>query len=122
MTYGWEYFKPENHGLTGVGSVDWYGDTGCYEWFQTTVMYHRETGVYYWETSAGCSCDGPMEVVSCLDDLSSGTFFDLADHLGKQLDGIRNDNYLSDQTKAAIAADVVDVLSAAQKVRTVDEC
>jgi hypothetical protein len=111
----WTYFRPEDHGLVGVGEVDWLGDTGCYEWNTTTVMYHPETDRFYWEHGGGCSCDGPLESVRGLDDLESGTFWELTTALSQGLAGLPE--HYSPKTWETISGDVVDLLSAALKAR-----
>lgn len=113
----WTYFCPEDHGLIGVGSVDWYGETGCYEWSDTTVFYHPGTEKFYWETGAGCSCNGPLEDVQGLDDLRSGTFFDLVKEVQKELGDVLEGGYMTDHAKGSIAHDVAALFEAALKVR-----
>lgn len=77
----WYYFSPDKHGLETVGSVDWLRGEGCYEWEETTVLYHRETDTFYWETSGGCSCNGPLDYVESMSDLEHGKFHEVAKHI-----------------------------------------
>lgn len=113
----WTYFRPEDHGLIGVGTVDWLGETGCYEWNDTTVFYHPETERFYWETESGCSCDGPLERVEKLDDLQSGTFFELVKDVQSLLTVELEKSYVSDHAKGSIAHDVAALFEAALKVK-----
>lgn len=112
----WTYFKPEDHGLVGVGEVDWMGGGGCYEWDTTTVMYHPGTDTFYWEHGSGCSCNGPLEDVRGLADLKSGTLWELSGELGRELSHLSH--YLSSDEKDRTAHDVASVLEAALKARS----
>jgi hypothetical protein len=113
----WTYFKPEDHGLVGVGEVDWLGDKGCYEWDTTTVMYHHGTDRFYWEHGSGCSCNGPLEGVNGLDDLESGSLWELTGALGRELADVAALSTLEPKTWEIISTDVVDLLSAAMRAR-----
>jgi hypothetical protein len=113
----WEYFKPENHGLVGVADLDWLAGEGCYEWETTSVLYHSKTETFYWERGAGCSCNGPLEDVDSLDDLESGTFFDLASALSEDLIAFLKNEHRSFRQKEAVSGEVVRVIEAALKVK-----
>jgi hypothetical protein len=108
----WEYFKPEAHGLVHVGAVDWLAGEGCYEWSETTIMYHPETQRFFWENDGGCSCDGPLDNVNTLDDLTSGTLHDLWTEVMSDLK-----NYEDSKNYEHIAADVVETMSACLRVK-----
>jgi hypothetical protein len=113
----WTYFKPEDHGLVGVGTVDWLGNTGDYDWDTTTVMYHPETDRFYWERGSGCSCNGPLEDVGGLDDLESGTLWELTSELSRGLASIGDHPSLMPTVWEKISGDIVDLLSAGLKAR-----
>lgn len=114
----WQYFKPEEHGLVGVGDVQWTGD--AYQWDTTTVMYHVESGEFYWESGSGCSCNGPLEDVHGLNDLEHGTLFQLSAELSKRLDSwVVSEESWSSYTQAAkdrAAMEATRVLEAALRI------
>lgn len=111
------YFKAEDHGLEYVGGVDWLRGEGCYEWEDTTVLYHRETDTFYWETSGGCSCDGPLDDVESLDDLDKGTFHQLAEHIVVTLDDVRKRTWRGEDSEGMLDLEATRVIEAAIRIR-----
>lgn len=113
MSYGWVSPEISKLGLVFVDRVDWLHDTGCYEWSDTTVMFHPESEMFYWETSSGCSCNGPLEDVRSLEDLESGRFWALTQDLEATLVQESASEY---RDAELLKNEVVRVIEAAQKV------
>jgi hypothetical protein len=120
----WEYFRAENHGLVPVYDVDWLRGTGCYEWENTTVLYHPETDRFYWEHGSGCSCNGPLDDVSTIDDLKSGSFWDLVTDVQSYLSERYGEGTYSRtegggaEAYTQLTAQIGNLIEAAQRVRT----
>jgi hypothetical protein len=74
------YYTPEKFGLKVLGEIDWNDEP--YQFDMTTVWVKEGTAQFYWADDAGCSCPIPFEFVESMDDLKSGQFMDLYDHLG----------------------------------------
>lgn len=110
----WSYFSPEEYGLESVGSVDWLRGEGCYEWEETTVLYHRETDTFYWEWDSGCSCDGPLDTVSSLDDLHSGKLHEVAKHI---TDTLLEKLKAKKDVGGGLAMEATRVIEAAMRIR-----
>lgn len=62
------YYSPEKFGLELVAEVSWNDDS--YQFDDTIVLFHRETGRWFVESDSGCSCPCPFEGLSSLDDLA----------------------------------------------------
>ena len=76
--YGDVYNSPEKFGLTEVGQIDWAEQDYS---FDMTVVWKDENGKLYWADDSGCSCPSPFEDFHSLDQLETGSFFDLAHYL-----------------------------------------
>ena len=118
----WAYFKPEDHGLVPVYDVDWLRGTGCYEWDDTTVLYHRESDQFYWEHGSGCSCNGPLGDVQSLNDLKSGSFWDLVTDVQQELSGRYGEGeysrkYYGAEAYTQLTVQIGNLIEAAQRVR-----
>lgn len=111
------YFVASEHGLEYVGGVDWLRNEGCYEWHDTTVMYHRETDMFYWETASGCSCNTPLEDVESLADLEFGSFHEFTSHLTKLWEDSKLEGWHGEDTDGVLALEVTRVIEAAVRVR-----
>jgi len=107
----WMYFEPEKHGLVHVTAVDWLAGEGCYEWDETTVLWSPKNKLFYWESGSGCSCNGPLDDVDSIDELESGTFWDLV----IDLQGVLTE-YAESSRKDAVSAEVTDSIGVALKV------
>lgn len=82
------YYNPENFGLTKIAEMEW--SEPCYS-FDMTVAWLDSEGKLYWGSDSGCSCPSPFESQG-LDDLSTGSFFDLDREVQERL----NDTYYKD--------------------------
>lgn len=111
------YFVASDHGLEHVGSVDWLRGEGCYEWHDTTVMYHRETDMFYWETAAGCSCNMPLEDVQSLADLEFGSFHALTKDINELWHANMIDDWRGEDSDGVLALEVTRVIEAALRIR-----
>lgn len=85
---------------------------GSYEWDNTTVLYDAESDRFYWEHGSGCSCDGPLEFVHSLDDLSQGTLGDLMLELNSDLDGYKTSEHYGE-----LMMEVARVIEASMRAR-----
>lgn len=112
----WEYFNAEEHGLRGVGNVDWLRGEGSYEWDETSVFYRPEDGLFYWEHGSGCSCDGPLEYVHGLDDLTSGNLQALSQELTATYVDQTSRPWGSADKDGVLALEVTRVIEAAVRV------
>lgn len=72
------YYSPEKFGLTTVGQIDW--EEPDYS-FNMTVVWKDKDGKLYWASDSGCSCPSPFEDYHSIDQLETGSFFDLARYL-----------------------------------------
>jgi len=106
----WYYFEPDTFGLEHVGAVDWLRGEGCYEWEETTVFFRAEDGLFYWDSGSGCSCDGPLEGVTKLDDLTSGNLSALSAELMRYFGSVSG--YREDKD-GVLALEVTRVIEAA---------
>lgn len=79
--YNNPYSTPDKYGLTTVGQVEW--SEPCYD-FDLTVVWWTEDGRLYWADDSGCSCPSPFEDFTKLDELTTGTVFDLSAHLERR--------------------------------------
>lgn len=79
------YDNPENFGLTLVAEMSWHAP--CYD-FDYTVAWQGEDGTLYWASDSGCSCPSPFEDYSTLEDLTTGTKFDLMQEVQERLGNI----------------------------------
>lgn len=113
----WEYFSPDKHGLEQVGGIDWLRGEGNYEWDETTVLYHRETDTFYWETESGCSCDGPLMHVQSIADLQSGSFHDLTTHINAVWEEVKTEPWRGEDSDGTLALEVTRVIEAAIRIR-----
>jgi len=111
------YFRAGDHGLEHVGSVDWLRGEGCYEWHDTTVLYHRETDMFYWETAGGCSCNGPLDDVESLADLECGSFHQVTSHISKLWEEEKENKWHGDDSEGVLALEVTRVIEAIVRVR-----
>lgn len=91
------YYSPENFGLTPVAEMSWHEP--CYD-FDYTVAWTSEDGTLYWASDSGCSCPVPFEDYSSLDDLTTGTKFDLLKEVQGRLDASTYDQHYA-QSQAA---------------------
>lgn len=87
------YAQPEKFGLTTVGEIEW--SEPDYS-FDLTVVWRAGDGTLYWGDDSGCSCPSPYEDVESLGDLSTGSFFDFAEHVNARLAEMRSAAYASD--------------------------
>lgn len=79
MGYGSDpYSSPEKHGLTMIGDIEW--DDESYQFDMTAVWRDAEGGLY-WADDSGCSCPSPFEDFQSIEELTKGTFYELATHL-----------------------------------------
>lgn len=76
------YCNPEEFGLTTVGQIDW-DDRDDYG-FSMTVVWKDKDGKLYWAFDSGCSCPSPFEDFHDINQLETGSFFDLAQYLGSE--------------------------------------
>lgn len=65
-------------GLELIGTVEWIIES--YEFNMTIVLMDKE-GTFYWAQDSGCSCPMPFEEFTSIEQLESGDFFKLAEHL-----------------------------------------
>lgn len=61
------YFYPENHGLELVAMIDYSSGDYCFDY--RVIWKHKETGALYTARDSGCSCPGPFEDYSKIEDL-----------------------------------------------------
>lgn len=80
------YYNPEKFGLTTIGEISWHEPD--YD-FNLTVAWHDAKGKLYWASDSGCSCPSPFEDFNSLEDLQTGTKFQLLAELDTQLEEIR---------------------------------
>lgn len=99
---GWEYFDEKKFGVVRVGQVDWTDE--AYTWDTTTVFYHPDEKKFYWEHDGGCSCNGPLDDVYSLNDLESGSAFDIAKELTSDAERLSTDKYESNDFKVDAGA------------------
>lgn len=64
------YYQPEAFGLEIYASC---GDGGGYDWDVFLVWKHTETGKVYVWSGSGCSCYGPCDDITQLDQLDEVT-------------------------------------------------
>lgn len=76
------YSHPEEFGLTTVGEIDWDDGDDC--GFNMTVVWKDKDDTFYWADDSGCSCPAPFEDFYKIDELETGSFFDLAKHLERE--------------------------------------
>lgn len=97
------YYSPEKFGLKVLGEMSWsepdYG-------FDLTVVWTDERGTLYWANDSGCSCPSPFEDVKSIDDLVTGTefqlFADLAEDLAARSTYRSNNDYANGEMVALI--------------------
>lgn len=89
------YYNPEEFGLTTVGQIDW--DNGDDYGFSMIVVWKDKDGKLYWASDSGCSCPSPFEDFYKIDQLETGSFFELA-------------KYLESEQDEFVKAQVIDVL------------
>lgn len=101
------YNQPEEFGVVPVASVDWYGDSACYEFAMTQIWFDPDTRLFWWAYDSGCSCYAPFEYFED-SDLNKGSWSQviaaLTDHLG-------------DTEAPEIRADVADAVEAILRVK-----
>lgn len=84
----WEsnpYYNPEKHGLVKVVEFDF--SDGCYQFDLTAVWTKEGDKKFYWSDDSGCSCPSPFEGISSIEQLQSGPFKEVRNHLNSRFDG-----------------------------------
>lgn len=105
-------FKPSEHGLTEITTIEWVD--GCnYEWETTTILWSPEERRFYWETSGGCSCNGPLDDVRFKGDLYSGTLYELIEYAATYQR--TRDHYSGDPSSSVLDGRRVDAFSVAMR-------
>ena len=89
--------NPEEAGLTLVACID---GGGGYDWTTFYVFRDITTGALRWWSGNGCSCNQPMDGVSVIADLSTGTERDLM----TDLIAFSQDTYETEWLRSYIAA------------------
>lgn len=74
------YERPEDFGLEHLGTIEW--SEVSYRFDMTAVWKDTEDPkVFYWADDAGCSCPAPFKDLKDKDDLKSGSWMKLHEHL-----------------------------------------
>jgi hypothetical protein len=79
------YSNPEKFGLKHVADLDF--SSGSYEFDTTAVWVNDKVKKFYWADDSGCSCPSPFEGFSTIEQLNSGPFEQVRDHLTSRFDG-----------------------------------
>lgn len=86
------YYDPDKCGLKKVAELDF--SSGCYEFDITAVWTYGDEKKFYWADDSGCSCPSPFEDVNSFEQLQSGPFKVLRDHLNARFDREGYGSYL----------------------------
>ncbi|MGR6092670.1 DUF7574 domain-containing protein [Brevibacterium sp. CSND-B09] len=87
-------------------------EDGGYEWDFFGSWYDPDAGVFYWYEDAGCSCNGPMDIVDTLSDLSVGS----KDELIRAYKDFAKDSYnMLSSEKVAAEHDIKQAIKEATK-------
>lgn len=84
----WEsnpYYHPEKLGLNKVVDLDF--SDGCYQFDLTAVWTKEGEKKFFWADDSGCSCPSPFENVNTIEELQTGGFKQIRDHLTARFDG-----------------------------------
>lgn len=79
------YYDPKKCGLEKVAELDF--SDGCYNFNITAVWTKAGEKKFYWADDSGCSCPSPFENYSEHEQLESGGFKQIRDHLNSRFDG-----------------------------------
>lgn len=79
------YMQPEHFGLETVGTVSW--DDEPYQ-FDLTIVLRDRDGRLYWASDSGCSCPSPFEDFTSIEDLRTGTVYQLIQELTDRCEGM----------------------------------
>jgi len=98
--------NPERHGLQIIADVEW--SSGSYEFDQTVVWQHLETGQLYIASDSGCSCPSPFESYDSIADLDKTTVHGALTELRDRFEKIEPGTYHHD----CVAADYMAACTA----------
>lgn len=79
------YYDPGKCGLKKVADLDF--SDGCYQFNITAVWTKEGEKKFFWKDDSGCSCPSPFEAVEELEELNSGPFKEIRNHLNSRFDG-----------------------------------
>lgn len=110
------YYQPEHFGLEIVATVDWFAGNGSYEFDDTVIFFHKDSGLYYSASDGGCSCPSPFEDFTA-EDLSdmeeAGSHYamltSLENRMNEELTGWRYED--NDYRTAQLRAEVTDAMA-----------
>lgn len=97
------YYSPGSFGVECVGQVEW----GSHDQFDLTAVWVDARGRLYWDDDSGCSCVTQFDDVQSIEELRTGSFQQLAEHLRERAARSREPN---------ADAEVVELLSRADRM------
>lgn len=79
------YYDPDKSGLEKVAELDF--SSGAWEFDLTVVWTKKGEKKFYWADDSGCSCPSPFENYNEEEQLQSGGFKEIRNHLNSRFDG-----------------------------------
>lgn len=78
------YYDPEKVGLKKVAEFDF--SDGYYQFDLTAVWTKEGQKKFFWADDSGCSCPSPFEGIHAIEQLQSGPFKEVRNHLNSRFD------------------------------------
>jgi hypothetical protein len=84
------YSSPQEFGLREVAQMEWTEPSYS---FDTTVVWRDQDGRYYVASDSGCSCPGPFERITGLDELETFVnIFQVLEHVRERFADLNEDD------------------------------